>query len=175
MDYQGRIVIDPAMREDQILADFPQLAREDIRACRLSPPSASVAWSRHFSSDEVGGDKDEVSEGAGPEQSAVASSNADRFGAQEAEDAVELINGRLLFDPHQSVGQGNQQSVGGIPVDVSVGTGQVAECLLDSERACLEEKPLMGGAPASSGNGEPDLERHVEARRTTESCTRLRS
>jgi uncharacterized protein (DUF433 family) len=58
MDYQGRIVIDPeirfgkpcvrgtritvgdvlsylasGMREDQILADFPQLAREDIRAC----------------------------------------------------------------------------------------------------------------------------------------------
>jgi len=58
MDYQGRIVIDPeirfgkpcvrrtritvgdvlsylasGMREDQILADFPQLTREDIRAC----------------------------------------------------------------------------------------------------------------------------------------------
>src|SRR5438309_6490319 len=58
MDYQGRIVIDPeirfgkpcvrgaritvgdvlsylasGMREDQILTDFPQLAREDIRAC----------------------------------------------------------------------------------------------------------------------------------------------
>jgi len=58
MDYQGRIVIDPEVRfgkpcvrgtritvgdvlsylaagmsEDQILADFPQLAREDIRAC----------------------------------------------------------------------------------------------------------------------------------------------
>jgi uncharacterized protein (DUF433 family) len=58
MDYQGRIVIDPeirfgkpcvrgtritvgdvlsylasGMREDEILIDFPQLAREDIRAC----------------------------------------------------------------------------------------------------------------------------------------------
>jgi len=58
MDYQGRIVIDPeirfgkpcvrgtritvgdvlsylasGMREDEILADFPQLTRDDIRAC----------------------------------------------------------------------------------------------------------------------------------------------
>jgi uncharacterized protein (DUF433 family) len=58
MGYQGRIVIDPeirfgkpcvlgtritvgdvlsylasGMREDQIIADFPQLTREDIRAC----------------------------------------------------------------------------------------------------------------------------------------------
>ena len=58
MDYKGRIVIDPEIRfgkpcvsgtritvgdvlsylasgmcEDQILADFPQLTREDIRAC----------------------------------------------------------------------------------------------------------------------------------------------
>jgi uncharacterized protein (DUF433 family) len=58
MNYQGRIVIDPeirfgkpcvrgtritvgdvlsylasGMREDQILSDFPQLVREDIRAC----------------------------------------------------------------------------------------------------------------------------------------------
>ena len=58
MDYKGRIVIDPeirfgkpcvhgtritvgdvlsylasGMREDQILADFPQLTQEDIRAC----------------------------------------------------------------------------------------------------------------------------------------------
>jgi uncharacterized protein (DUF433 family) len=58
MDYQGRIVIDPEIRfgkpcvrgtritvgdvlsylasgmcEDQILTDFPQLTREDIRAC----------------------------------------------------------------------------------------------------------------------------------------------
>jgi uncharacterized protein (DUF433 family) len=58
MDYQGRIVIDPEVRfgkpcvrgtritvgdvlsylaagmsEDAVLADFPQLAREDIRAC----------------------------------------------------------------------------------------------------------------------------------------------
>ena len=58
MDYQGRIIIDPeirfgkpcvrgtritvgdvlsylasGMREDEILADFPQLTRDDIRAC----------------------------------------------------------------------------------------------------------------------------------------------
>jgi uncharacterized protein (DUF433 family) len=58
MDYHGRIVIDPeirfgkpcvrgtritvgdvlsylasGMREDEILADFPQLTRDDIRAC----------------------------------------------------------------------------------------------------------------------------------------------
>jgi uncharacterized protein (DUF433 family) len=58
MDYQGRIVIDPEVRfgkpcvrgtritvgdvlsylasgmsEDEVLADFPELAREDIRAC----------------------------------------------------------------------------------------------------------------------------------------------
>jgi uncharacterized protein (DUF433 family) len=58
VDYQGRIVIDPeirfgkpcvrgtritvgdvlsylasGMREDEILTDFPQLTREDIRAC----------------------------------------------------------------------------------------------------------------------------------------------
>jgi len=122
-----------------------------------------AAGSRHFSSDEVGGDKHEVPEGAGPEQCPVAPSNANGFSAQEVEDAIELLHGRLLFDSHQSVGQGDQQSLRAVAVDVSVGAGKVAERLLDSERARFEEKPLVSGAPASGGNGQPDFERHVES------------
>jgi uncharacterized protein (DUF433 family) len=69
MDYRDRIVIDPEIRfgkpcvrgtrisvgdvlsylasgmsEQDILADFPQLSSDDIRACLASRPSANVAW-----------------------------------------------------------------------------------------------------------------------------------
>jgi hypothetical protein len=36
--------------------------------------------------------------------------------------------------------------------------------VLDSERLGLEEKPLMGRSPACGGDGESNLERHVESR-----------
>jgi len=51
-------------------------------------------------------------------------------------------------------------------VDVGVRSAKIAQSLLDPEATRLEEEPLMGGAPASGGDRESDLERHVESRST---------
>ncbi len=49
-------------------------------------------------------------------------------------------------------------------MDVGIGPAEIAQGLLDPERLGLEEKPLMGRTPAGGGDGEPDLEGHVESR-----------
>ena len=76
---------------------------------------------------------------------------------------MELVNGRLPLGPHQSVGQGNQQPSRAVSVDVSVDAAEVAERLLDSERASFEKKPLVSRTPAGGGDGQPDFEGHVES------------
>jgi hypothetical protein len=48
-------------------------------------------------------------------------------------------------------------------MDVGIGPTEIAQGLLNSERLGLEEKPLMGRSPACGGDGESNLERHVEA------------
>jgi len=52
---------------------------------------------------------------------------------------------------------------GAVTVDISVGSSEIAQCLLD--RARLQEKPLMSGSPAGGGNSQADFEGHVEPRR----------
>lgn len=52
-------------------------------------------------------------------------------------------------------------------MDVGIGPTEIAQGLLDPERLGLEEKPLMGRTPAGGGDGEPDLEGHVESRCAT--------
>ncbi len=57
---------------------------------------------------------------------------------------------------------------GAVTVDISVGSSEIAQGLLDPVRARLQEEPLVSGAPAGGGNGQADFEGHVEPRRAVE-------
>jgi hypothetical protein len=48
-------------------------------------------------------------------------------------------------------------------VNVGVRAAKVAEGSLNSEGVCLQEEPLMSGAPAGGGDGQAHFERHVES------------
>jgi hypothetical protein len=82
-------------------------------------------------------------------------------------DATKLIDGRLFRGSDQGVGQRDQEPPGALAVDVGIGPAEIAQGLLDPERLGLEEKPLMGRTPAGGGDGEADLEGHVEPRCAT--------
>src|SRR5713101_8299520 len=118
-----------------------------------------------FPSGEVDGNKDEILEGASPEQRPVVSANTNRLSAQELEESIELVERRLLASSDQGVGQRDQQLPGAVTVDIGVGSSEIAQCLLDPVRARLQEEPLVSGAPAGGGNGQADFEGHVEPRR----------
>ena len=81
-------------------------------------------------------------------------------------DPTKLGDGRLLRSPDQGVGERDQQPPGAVAVDVGIDPAQIAQGPLDPETLRLEEKPLMGRTPAGGGDGESDLEGHVESRCT---------
>src|SRR5713101_9131873 len=117
-----------------------------------------------FPSGEVDGNKDEILEGASPEQRPVVSANTNRLSAQELEESIELVERRLLASSDQGVGQRDQQLPGAVTVDIGVSSPEIAQCLLDPVRARLQEGRLVSGVPAGGGNGQADFERHVEPR-----------
>src|SRR3989454_8300075 len=79
-------------------------------------------------------------------------------------DPTKFGDGRLLLSSDQGVGERDQQPPGSVAVDVGIGPAEIAQGPLDPEPLRFEEKPLMGRTPAGGGDGEPDLEGHVESR-----------
>ena len=79
-----------------------------------------------FPSGEVDGNKDEILEGASPEQRPVVSANTKRLSAQELEESIELVERRLLASSDQGVGQRDQQLPGAVTVDIGVGSSEIA-------------------------------------------------
>jgi len=124
----------------------------------------STSRSGLFPSGKVDGNKDEILEGASPEQRPVVYANTNRLSAQELEESIELVEPRLLASSDQGVGQRDQQLPGAVTVDIGVGSSAIAQCLLDPVRARLQEEPLMSGPPAGGGNSQADFEGHVEPR-----------
>src|SRR5712692_6161095 len=113
------------------------------RAVRRPTLFARAVRLSHLPSHEIGGSDDEVSENASTQERPVDSANAVRFVSEEAIGLVELIEGRLLRGPDERVAQRDQQSPGAPAVDVGVGAAEIAQGLLNPERSCLEDEPLM--------------------------------
>src|SRR5260370_2668180 len=135
------------------------------RAVRRLTLFARAVRLSHLPSHEIGGSDDEVSESASTEERPVDSANAVRFVSEEAIGLVELIEGRLLRGAGERVAQRDQQSPGAPAVDVGVGAAEIAQGLLNPERSCLEDEPLMRGAPAGGSDRQSDFEGHIESRR----------
>jgi hypothetical protein len=77
----------------------------------------------------------------------------------------ELAESWLPCGPDEGVGQAGQKSCGSIAVDVAIRAGEVAQRSLQPKGLRLEEEPLViGRAPAGRGDGQADLEWHVESR-----------
>ena len=80
---------------------------------------------------------------------------------------VELFERRLPGGTDECVPKRDQQAPRSVSMDVGVGSAEVAQGLLDSERSRLEEEPLVSRSPVGSRHSEAHFERHVEPGRTT--------
>jgi len=95
----------------------------------------------------------------------MASPDRVRLRSQELKHLVELVQRGLSGRPHESVGERDEQLTRAVAVDVRIGPAQIAQCLLDSVRACFQEEPLVIRARARDGDGQTSLEGHIEPRR----------
>ena len=90
----------------------------------------------------------------------MASPDRVRLRSQELKHLVELVQRGLSGRPHESVGERDEQLTRAVAVDVRIGPAQIAQCLLDSVRACFQEEPLVIRARARDGDG-PDQPRRA--------------